>query len=388
MKTQSVLNSYVTSTVPESTTLVQSSSSKTCEKGTSEKASDMWCGVARERIRSIEGTPFFLSRTTSAVPDEGIEQRFNAHGYDMDDPKDAIAKYEAKHPVSIGTKIAHFFSDILFNVVTVGIPALLSLSAGKNKQRIDQKVVLRVVREAVDKFPELKIRISKEAFDRLDAADQRMWHEKMSIVRAAQHDYIANELARVYPHHINLDAPTILYTGGRATGLLRVLYCSMDEYVGLYWSDWGLMSADSGAYHSHVYDYITEGHNVNWNARYLDYKPRDYEVTEPGEFTFLGENDRKIWSFDGPCGMVDHGIGDIPSMFKMPVLNTVTTTLNMHSIGTFLSTQVQAVAHEYWQRMKDACGVSEISVTPISCVSEIDLKSAQDYFARILERAK
>ncbi len=350
-------------------------------------AKDEWLGVCSTKTRDIPGTPYFLSRLSAAVHEGQQEQRLNAHGYDMDEPKDAIAKYERAHPKSIGQKIRNFFSDTVFNFFTIGIPAALSASAGSKKQRIDQKVLLNIVRESVDKFPELKIRMAKEAFERLDAKDQRAWHEKMSIIRAAQHDFIANELAKVYPNHINLDAPTILYSGGRATGLLRVLYCSVDEYVALYWSDWGLSSTDSGSYRSHVYDYITEGHNINWNARYLEYKPSDYEITEPGEYTFLGEGDRKIWSFEGPCGMVDHGIGDIPSMLKFATVSNVTSTLNFHAIGTLLSTQAAAVAHEYWQRFKDAIGVTTVSVEPIAQVDERELKEARGYFARILERA-
>lgn len=351
-----------------------------------QNSDDTWLGIRHHPTRSIEGTPFFLARMTSAMPHDH-EKRLNAHGYDMDDPKDAIAKYEANHPEPWHKKLLHSISDMIFNCATVGVPALMSASAGNKKQRIDQKVVLHIVREAVDKFPELKIRISKEAFDRLDVNDQRLWHEKMSVIRAAQHDFIANELAKIYPNHINLDAPTILYSGGRATGLLRVLYCSVDEYVALYWSDWGLLSTDSGSYRAHVYDYITEGHNVNWNARYLDYKAKDYEVTEPGEYTFLGKGDRKIWSFEGPCGMVDHGIGDIPSMVKFATVSNLTTTLNFHAIGSLLSTQAAAVAHEYAQRVKDTFGFTDVSVKQVSRVNDIELKSAQNYFAGILQRA-
>lgn len=347
---------------------------------------DEWLGVLSRPTRRIGNTPYFLSRMGDAVPPEQHEKRVNAHGYDRDDPKDAIVKYEALHPQSLMRRAWNYVTDRLSDIVSFCIPRALSISAGEKKQRIDQREVLRVVRESVDKFPELKIRISKEAFDLMNGEDQMRWHEKMTTIRAAQHDYIANELANIYPDHINQEAPTILYTGGRATGLLRVLYCSVDEYVALYWSDWGLMSTDSGSYRAHVYDYITEGQNVNWNAHYHDFKAKDYEMTEPGEYTFLGRDDRKIWSFEGPCGMVDHGIGDVMSMVKFAVINNFTTTLNYKEVGSLLTNQAKAVLHEYGVRLKESLGFTSISVEPVSRVNANELADARQYFSKIMER--
>lgn len=350
---------------------------------------DEWLGVTSRPTRRIPNTPYFVSRMDKAVEPEQHPVRLNYHGYDRDDPKDAIKKFEKLHPESDARKAWNAFTDVMMNFFTLFVPGTLSLSAGSEKQRIDQKVVLRVVRESVDKFPELKIRMSKEAFDLMDPVDQCRWHKKMTIIRAAQHDYITNELAKAYPNHIDQNAPTILYSGGRATGLLRVLYCSMDEYIALYWSDWGLLSTDSGAYEkAHVYDYITEGHNINWNARFLEYNPKDFEVTTPGEYTFLGRGDRKIWSFEGPCGMVDHGIGNIPSMAKFAIANNAFVTLNSRAVGSLISNQAKAVAHEYAQRMKEAFGCTEVSVHPVTRVDEKDLAKAQTYFAPIVARAE
>jgi hypothetical protein len=347
---------------------------------------DEWLGVLSRPTRGIPHTHYFLSRNGNAIEPSHDEQRFNSRGYDRDDPKDALVKYENAHPESLTTKAWNWATSAVTDIFTLGIPHLLSASAGAKKQRIDQKVVLRITREAVDKFPELKIRMTKEALELMDPKDQQRWHKKMAIIRAAQHDYVVNELAKIYPNHIDQNAPTILYSGGRATGLLRVLYCSVDEYIALYWSDWGLLSTDSGSYNAHVYDYVVEGNNVNWNARFLEYRPSDFEVTEPGEYTFLGKGDRKIWSFEGPCGMVDQGIGNVTSMAKFATISNITTTLNLRAIGDLLSNQAKAVAHEYGQRFKEHFGPTTISVTPVSRVSEAELTKAREYFSRITER--
>jgi len=347
---------------------------------------DSYLGARNFPTRQIPGTPYFVSRRGNAAVPEKHEPRLNPHGYDQDDPKDAITKFEKAHPLTFGQELWRGFSDAVFNFLTLFGPKLLSLSAGDKKQRIDQKVVLDISRDAVDKFPELKIRMSKADFDLLDAKDQMRWHKEMAIIRAAQHDYIINKLAEAYPGHIDTEAPTILYTGGRATGLLRVLNVSVDEYLALYWSDWGLSSTDSGSYRSHVYDYIIEGQNINWNASFLDYNPNDFEVTEPGEYTFLGSGDRKVWSFEGPCGMLDHGIGDIISMTKFALVSNFFSTLNMDQVGKLLSNEAQAVAHEYAQRLKDALGFNAVTVKPAQRVTDEELAQARQYFSQIVER--
>jgi len=349
---------------------------------------DRWLGVACQPTRLIDNTPYFLSRLGNASAPAQPEPRFNRHGYNMDAPQDALAKYERDHPQSWLEKAWHEFTDLIFNALTLFVPKALSLSAGAHKQRIDQQLVLNIVRDSVDKFPELKIRISKDDFALLNSQDQMRWHENMSIIRQAQHDFIAHELAQAYPGHIDQDAPTILYTGGRATGLLRVLYCSVDEYVALYWSDWGLMSTDSGSYKAHVYDYITEGQNINWSGNPDKFNPKDYEITEPGEYTFLGRGDRKIWSFEGPCGMVDHGIGDIISMTKFALVSNFTSTLNTEQVSKLLSTEASAVAHEYAQRMRDYFGTTEVLVQNTTHINHKQLLEARNFFAAILEKAR
>lgn len=348
---------------------------------------DQWLGVARYQSRQIPKTPFYLSRIGMAKEPVHENCRLNSNGYDKDDPKDAILKFEKAHPKTWGETIFNEVTDAFFNMCTFFVPKALSLSAMGNKQRIDQKIVLNITREAVDKFPELKLRISEDAFNTLHQKDQVRWHKNMAIIRAAQHDYIINELAQAYPGHIDINAPTILYTGGRATGLLRVLYCSVDEYVALYWSDWDLTSVDSGSYRSHVYDYIIEGQNINWNASDLKFKARDYEMTEPGEYTFLGEGDRKIWSFKGPCAMIDHGIGDIISMTKFALVSNFCSTLNMDQVLKLLSNEAKAVANEYAQRLKETLGFASISIQTSKQVNEQELLKAQSYFSQIINHA-
>ncbi len=359
----------------------------------SDEYSDEWKVDDAAYQRHSVSSPYYLTRTTNAVPTSNA-QRVNARGYDMDNPEDAIKKYEAAHPETVWDQISNFFSSTLVNIATLGIPKLLSASAGENKQRIDQKVILRITREAVDKFPELKLRMSEGAFEPLSADEKRQWHMNKAIIRAAQHDYIANELAKVYPNHINLDAPTFLYTGGRAVGLLRVLYCSMDEYVAIYWNPWGFSGTDSGAYSPHVFDYIIEGQNVNWNARYLDYNPQDYEVTEPGEYTFLGTGDRKIWEAK-ECGMIDHAVPrknddsngtNIMRMLDFATASNRNETKNWHAIGELLSTQMGALASEYTQRLKETLGIESEAMTPISRVTEEELRTAKNYFVEFPER--
>jgi hypothetical protein len=354
----------------------------------SPKSQDYWLGIAQNPQRTIENSPYFLSRLGSASEPLHVKARVNKQGYDKDDPQQALLCYEDRHPQSILEKAWNEFTDLLFNIFTACVPKTLSLSAGDTKQRINPKIILNIVRESVDAFPELKIRISKEAFAQLHAKDQIRWHDMMAIIRQAQHDFIADKLAKEYPGHIDQDAPTILYTGGRATGLLRVLYCSVDEYLALYWSDWGLMSTDSGSYKAHVFDYITEGHNINWSGNPEDFKTKDYEITEPGEYTFLGRNDRKIWSFEGPCGMVDHGIGDVASMLKFALVSNFSSTLNVEQVTKLLSTQAQAVAHEYAQRIKDQFGSTEITIQNKKHINAQEFKKAKSYFAPIIEKAK
>lgn len=355
------------------------------EKAAEPFLNDIWCGVLSERSRQIPNTPYVLSRVDDAVFNDQ-DLRLNAHGYDRDNPKDAIQKYEKAHQKSIWKRGWHAFTSTVFNLVTFCVPGILSLSAGRNKQRIDQKIILQTVRESVDKYPELKIRVMETAWSLMSPGDQVRWREHLSVIRTAQHDYIANKLAEKYPGHINQTAPTILYTGGRATGLLRVLYCSVDEYVALYWSDWGLKSTDSGSYRSHVYDYITEGQNVNWDAKYLEIK-EGFEVTQPGEYTFLGSGDRKVWSFEGPCGMIDHGIGDVISMSKFAIVSNLSTTLNGSAVVSLLTNQAKAVAHEYYQRFKETVKSNvQVEVKEVHRVSDEALKEARCYFAGIMSR--
>jgi C-8 sterol isomerase len=142
---------------------------------------------------------------------------------------------------------------------------------------------------------------------------------------------LIDRLATTYPGYIDRKPDWFLIRCGGAEFTIGLLYVAPHEYALLCGSNVGIVGADSGCYHADVWDFILEGENYNASAD--PFEP--VEVTRAGEYTFLGQGERKIWSTSAPCWMIDYGRGLIPGMVGHGLLETLSVLGNVRATRQF-----------------------------------------------------
>jgi C-8 sterol isomerase len=154
---------------------------------------------------------------------------------------------------------------------------------------------------------------------------------KLGIGRASKEEMfrvVCDELKRRYPKHIQLDVPWIFNNAGGAMGQIKLLHCSLSEYILLFGTPIGT-EGHSGRYTTEVYDFMLDGEM--WC-----YHPGEFEraVYRPGDAAYLGADAAKGYAVPDRAWMLEYSRGPIPSMLPFGLADTVFSTLDRKTVGT------------------------------------------------------
>jgi C-8 sterol isomerase len=141
---------------------------------------------------------------------------------------------------------------------------------------------------------------------------------------------IGDELLRRYPKHITLDNPWIFNNAGGAMGQMKLMHCSITEYVIFFGTPIGT-EGHSGRYRTEVYDFMIDGEMWCYHAGEFE-----RAVYRPGDAAFLGADRAKGYAVPSHAWMLEYSRGPIPSMLPFGLADTMFSTLDRHTVGTTL----------------------------------------------------
>ena len=153
-------------------------------------------------------------------------------------------------------------------------------------------------------------------------------------------DTIVAALKRNYPEHIRTDRPWIFNNAGGAMGAMKLLHCSLSEYIILFGSPIGT-EGHSGRYSADVYDYVFTGEM--WC-----YHEGDLERTLylPGSAAHLTRTQTKGYKLPEGAFMLEYSRGNIQGMFFFGLADTLVSTLDYKVLGRTLGYSGQMIFSE------------------------------------------
>jgi hypothetical protein len=137
---------------------------------------------------------------------------------------------------------------------------------------------------------------------------------------------LTSNLAQTYPGQINEDWNWIYSITGGCCCQITMLHVSLSEYL-LIESYPIPMTGFTGRYRPAVYEFVVAGHEEYFRAGQLEaqrYGPGDRIVFQPGEAACVNIPDSLI--------TVGYARGAIPTMFTLPVMDTVFGSLDYRSL--------------------------------------------------------
>ncbi len=138
---------------------------------------------------------------------------------------------------------------------------------------------------------------------------------------------VCAELKRRYPKHINLDVDWIFNNAGGAMGQIKLLHCSLSEYILLFGTPIGT-EGHSGRYATEVYDFMLDGEMWCYHAGEFE-----RAVYKPGDAAYLGEDKAKGYAVPSHAWMLEYSRGPIPTMLPFGLSDTVFSTLDRKTVS-------------------------------------------------------
>lgn len=139
---------------------------------------------------------------------------------------------------------------------------------------------------------------------------------------------IIDELATAYPKHIRRDCPWMFNNAGGAMGQMKLLHCSLTEYILLFGTPIGT-EGHSGRYAAEVHDFMIDGEMWCFHAG-----ETDRVVFKPGDAAFLGPNRAKGYRVPDRAWMLEYARGPIPAMLPFGIADSMLSTLDRNTLGT------------------------------------------------------
>ena len=139
---------------------------------------------------------------------------------------------------------------------------------------------------------------------------------------------IIDELAERHPGHIRRDVPWIFNNAGGAMGQMKLLHCSLTEYILLFGTPIGT-EGHSGRYLAEVHDFMIDGEMWCYHAG-----DTDRAVYRPGDAAYLGGGRAKGYRVPDRAWMLEYARGPIPTMLPFGLADTFFSTLDRTTIGT------------------------------------------------------
>lgn len=141
---------------------------------------------------------------------------------------------------------------------------------------------------------------------------------------------VGEQLKALYPQHINLDNPWIFNNAGGAMGQMKLLHCSITEYILIFGTPIGT-EGHSGRYATEVYDFMIDGEMWCYHAGEFD-----RVVFKPGDAAYLGADKAKGYAVPDHAWMLEYSRGPIPSMVPFGLADTLFSTLDRETVGRTL----------------------------------------------------
>jgi C-8 sterol isomerase len=133
-----------------------------------------------------------------------------------------------------------------------------------------------------------------------------------------------------YPKHITRENPWVFNNAGGAMGQMKLLHCSLSEYIILFGTPIGT-EGHSGRYSTEVYDYVLEGEMWCYHAG-------EFQRTEfkPGDVAYLGPDKAKGYAVPNFVFMLEYARGAIPTMLPFGLADTLFSTRDRVTMGRTL----------------------------------------------------
>lgn len=154
---------------------------------------------------------------------------------------------------------------------------------------------------------------------------------------------VADDLARLYPGHIETREDWLLSLAGGAMGIMTVLHGSLSEYVLLFGSPIGT-EGFSGRYRIEIFDFMLAGEM--WTYTEEDFRQR--QVYRPGDMAHLSRRQAKGFRLPDGAWMLEYGRGVIPSALPFGLGDAV-LALDARTIVKTLRVYGRLVLHELRQ---------------------------------------
>ena len=154
---------------------------------------------------------------------------------------------------------------------------------------------------------------------------------------------VSSELKRRYPAHVTLDTPWIFNNAGGAMGQIKLLHCSLSEYILIFSTPIGT-EGHSGRYGTEVYDFMIDGEMWTYHAGEFE-----RTVYKPGDAAYLGPDRAKGYHVPSHAIMLEYARGAIPTMLPFGLADTVFSTLDARTVGATIYQYGKLVVRELMQ---------------------------------------
>lgn len=138
---------------------------------------------------------------------------------------------------------------------------------------------------------------------------------------------VEEQLAERYPKYISRDNPWLFNNAGGAMGQIKLLHCSLSEYILIFGTPIGT-EGHSGRYGTEVYDFMLEGEMWCYHAGELH-----KTVYKAGDVAYLGPDRAKGYAVPNSAFMLEYARGKIPTMLPFGLADTVFSTRDRTTLG-------------------------------------------------------
>ncbi|GBG38297.1 hypothetical protein [Mycobacterium montefiorense] len=142
---------------------------------------------------------------------------------------------------------------------------------------------------------------------------------------------IVDELKQIYPRYVSDKNPWLFNRSGGGQGQLKVLHCSMFEYLLLYGTPTGTPRR-SGREWIEVWDFVFDGEL--WCCEEGKLEPTVYR---PGRVAHLGKGRTMGWAVPSATFMLEYARGPVQAMPPFGVADSILNTLACWTAGASVS---------------------------------------------------
>jgi len=144
-------------------------------------------------------------------------------------------------------------------------------------------------------------------------------------------------------NHIAQDTPYILNVAGGAMGAMKVLHCSLSEYILIFGTPTGT-EGHSGRHLADDYFHILFGEQLAAAPGTLL-----AEVYNPGDMHLMKRGVAKQYKMPSATWALEYARGDIPSMFPFGLFDSILSTVDPITIWQTVYISIQLMMHELAQ---------------------------------------